>query len=124
MGLALKGLRSDLCEYCDAQIVVKGTITIEATDDTNKRNKSLNFKNIAPFRSCISKFHNTFIDNTEDLDIFMSIYNLLEYSGDYSITSGSFWNCYRDEVNDAANENDVVNNEINSNKAITSKVRA
>ena len=48
----------------------------------------------------------------------MSVYNLLEYSDNYSMTSGSLWNYYRDEVNDAANENDNANNKINNNKTI------
>ena len=46
-------------------------------------------KNNAPLLWCISKINNTFIDNAEDLDIVMPMYNLLEYSGNYSMTSGS-----------------------------------
>ena len=69
-------------------------------------------------RSCISQIYNKFVDNVEELDIFMSVYNLLEYSDNYSMTSGSLWNYYRDEVNDAANENDNANNKINNNKTI------
>ena len=46
-----------------------------------------------------------FLDNMEDLNIAMPMYNLLEYSDNYSMTSGSFWNYYRDEVNDNVNEN-------------------
>ena len=80
-------LRSDLCEYINAYIVVKGTTNVEGDDDYKKRNKKLTFKNNAPFRSCISKINNTFIDNAEDLDIVMPMYNLLEYSDNYSITS-------------------------------------
>ena len=76
-------------------------------------------KNNAPFRSCISKVNNTFIDNAEDLDIVTSMYNLLEHSKNYSMTSGSLWNYYRDEINDDANEN--VNNRINKIKTRTSK---
>ena len=53
-------LRSDLYDYGDAYIVVKWRITVEGTNDTNERNRSLNFKNNAPFRSCISKINNTF----------------------------------------------------------------
>ena len=56
---------------------------------------------------CISKINNTFTDN-EDLDLAVQMYNLLEYSENYSITSGSFWIYYRDEVNDDANENDAA----------------
>ena len=55
------------------------------------------------------KTNSIFIDNTEGLDIAMSRYNLLEHSDNYSMTSGSLWNYYRDEVNDAANENDIAN---------------
>ena len=62
------------------------------------------------------------IDNAEDLDIVMPVYNLLEYKENYSITSRSLWNCYRNEVNNSANENNDANNyRINSNKTITSK---
>ena len=53
----------------------------------------------APFVSCISKINNTLIDNAEDLDIVMPMYNLIEYSKNYSKTTGSFWNYYRDEPN-------------------------
>ena len=73
-----KMLRSDLCDYSDAYIFVKGIITIEGDDDNKKRDKKLSFKNNASCRSCISKINNTFIDNAEDLDIVMTMYNLLE----------------------------------------------
>ena len=71
-------LRSDLCDYNDAYIVAKGRISVKGTNDADKRNKKLTVKNNAPFRPCISKINNTFIDNTEDIDIAMSMYNLLE----------------------------------------------
>ena len=58
-------------------------------------NEKLTFRNNSSFRSCISKIRNTFIDNTEDLDLDMPMYNMLEYSDNYSMTSGSFWNYYR-----------------------------
>ena len=64
----------------------------------------LAFENNVAFRSCILKINNTFIDNAEDLDIAMSMYNLLEYSDNYSLTSGNLWNYCRDEVNEDANE--------------------
>ena len=57
-----------------------------------KRDKKLSFENNTPFRSCISKTSNTFIGNAEDLDTVMPIYNLLEDSDNYSITSGSLSN--------------------------------
>ena len=82
-------LRSDLCDYSDAYIVVKGRISVTGNNNANKRNKKLNFKNNALFTSCISKIDNTFVDNAEDFDIVMMMYNLLEYSDNYFMTSGS-----------------------------------
>ena len=82
-------LRSDLCDYSDAYIVVKGRISVTGNNNVNKRNKKLNFKNNALFTSCISKIDNTFVDNAEDFDIVMMMYNLLEYSDNYFMTSGS-----------------------------------
>ena len=89
-------LRSDLSDYSEAYIVVKGTITVEGDNNAKKRNIKLTFKDNAPFRSCLSKINNTFISNAEDLGIVMPIYNLLEYSDNYSITSESLWNYYKD----------------------------
>ena len=73
-------LRSDLCQYYNKYIVVKGRITAVGTVDVNKWNENVTFKNNAPFIPCISKINNTFIDNAEDLDVVMPIYNSLEYS--------------------------------------------
>ena len=95
-------LRSNLCDYSDAYIVVKGTIDLlaDAANEKYKAEKDVAFKNKARFRSYISNINNTLIDNAEDLDIAMPIYNLLEYSQTYSVTSGSLWNYYRDEIDD------------------------
>ena len=68
-------LRSDLCDYGNADVVVKGTISVTGTNNANRRNKKLIFKNNTPFRSCITKINNTFVDNAEDLDIVMPMYN-------------------------------------------------
>ena len=82
-------LRSDLYDFSDAYIVMKGKITV-----TNPKNdacdKKLAFKNNAPFVSCVSKINNAFIDNAEDLDVAIPMYNLLEYSKNYSKTTGVF----------------------------------
>ena len=75
-------LRSDLCDYSDAHIIVKGTITVTQPDNA-KRNKAVAFKNNAPFINCISKINGVKIDNAEDLDVVMPTYNLLEYSKNY-----------------------------------------
>ena len=61
-------LRSDLCDFSDMYIVVKGTITVTGTNNKSRKNRALAFKNNAPFISCISKINNTLIDNAKDLD--------------------------------------------------------
>ena len=76
-------LRSDLCDYSDAYIVVKGDIILEGDNDANKQSKNLAFKNNAPFINYISKINGLKIDNAEDLDVVMPMYNLLEYSKNY-----------------------------------------
>ena len=94
-------LRSDLCDYSGAYIVVKGDITFTKTNGreiTDIRNRFLAFKSNAPFTNRISKINNVLTDN-EDLDIVMPMYNLLEYSNNYRKTTRSFWNYYRDEPN-------------------------
>ena len=73
-------LRSDLCDYGDAYILVKRRVSVAGNNNANRRNKKLTFKNNAPFRSCITKINNTLIDNAEDLHIAMPMCNLLEYS--------------------------------------------
>ena len=78
--------RSDLSDYSDAYIVVKGRKAVEGDDHDQKTNKKLKFRDNVPSRSCISKINNSFIDNAEDLDIVMPMYNLLEYSDNYSMT--------------------------------------
>ena len=90
-------LRSDLCDFSDAYIVVKGDITLEGDNDANKQNKNLAFKNNAPFINFISKINGVKIGNAEDLDIVMPRYDLLEYSKSYRKTTGSLWNYYRNE---------------------------
>ena len=84
------------------------------------REQNNSFKNNVPFSSCISIINNTFIDNAQDPDIVIRVYNLLEYSDNYFMTSGSSWNYYRDEINDDENENYSANNRRNDVKTITS----
>ena len=77
-------LRSSLCDSADAYILLKGTITITSEGDNaaaerlDERNKSVTFKNCAPFTICISRIDNTDIDNGQDIDIVMPMYNLIE----------------------------------------------
>ena len=86
-------LRSDLCDYSDAYIVVKGIVTVSADErDRDEMNRQVILKNNAPFISCISKINGVLVENAEDLDIVMPMYNLLKYSKNYSKTSASLWN--------------------------------
>ena len=88
-------LRSSLCDYSDAHILVKGSIsannTAAAAAAANNTGKKVIFKNCAPFPNCKSKINNTQTDNAEYIDIVMPMYNLIEYSDNYSKTSGSLW---------------------------------
>ena len=61
------------------------------------------------------------MDNAENLDIVMPMYNLLEDSDNYCMTWGSLWNYFRDKTNDDANVNNAARNKINNNKTIKSK---
>ena len=65
------------------------------------------FKNYAPFTNCISKINNTQVDNAKDIDIVMPMYNLIEYSDNYSKTSGSLWQ-YCKEIPAVNNDGDIV----------------
>ena len=90
-------LKSSLCYYSHAYILVKGKITIigegadAAAGHLDERNKCVAFKNCAPFTICISEINNTQTDNCKDIDIIMPMYNLIEYSD-------SLWQYYRDEA--------------------------
>ena len=99
-------LKSSLCDYSDACILVKGKITITgagadaAARYTDERDKGVAFKNCAPFTVCISEINNTQIDNCKDINIIIPMHNLIEYSDNYAKTSLSLWQYYRDEPND------------------------
>ena len=94
-------LKSGLCDYSNAYILVKEKITIVGAGDdaaarqADERDKGVAFKNCAPFTNCISEINNTQIDNCKDIDIVMQLYNLLEYSDNYAKTSGTLWQYYR-----------------------------
>ena len=100
-------LRSSLCDYSDSYILVKGNITVNNTADdgaaAKNTNKKVIFKNFAPFTSCISKINNTQIDDAECTVLVMLMYNLKEYSDNYSKRSGSPWQYCKEipAINDA-----------------------
>ena len=115
-------LRSNLCDYNDAYIVVKGIITATTEErDRDEMNRQVIFKNNTPFISCVSKINGTLIENTEDIDIAMPMYNLLDYSKNYLKTSGSLWNYYRDELADEANNNKNPNKNVINSKSFKYK---
>ena len=103
-------LKSSLCDYSDAYILVKGNIDVNNTAAqgaaASNANKNVIFKNCAPFTNCINKINNTQIDNAKDIDIVMPMYNLIEYSDNYAKTTGSLWQYCRDIP--ARNNNDEI----------------
>ena len=90
-----KVIKSNLCDYSDAYILVTGNITATGGD----ANTRVAFKNCAPFTKCITHINDEHVDNADNLDIIMPMYNLIEYSDNYSDTSGSLWQFKRDEQN-------------------------
>ena len=114
-------LKSSLCDYSDAYILVKGTITIagEGADDAarhaDERDKGVAFTNCAPFTNCISEINNTQVDNAKDIDIVMPMYNLIEYSDNYAKTSGSLWQYFRDKPDD--------NDDMDESESFKSKIK-
>ena len=113
-------LWSNLCDYADAYILVKGTITINGAGDdaaarqADERDKGATFKNCTPFTNCINRINNTEIDNAKHIDIVMPIYNLIDYSDHYSKTSGSLWRYYKDEPNDNIADSESFKSKVKS----------
>ena len=111
-------LKSSLCDYSDACILVKGTITITragadaAARQADERDKVVAFKNCAPFTNCISQINSTQVDNAKDIDILMYMYNLIEYSDNYAKTTGSLWQYFRDEPNDDIGDSESFKSKI------------
>ena len=112
-------LRPNLCDYADSYILVKGTITITGAGanagerQADEKDKGVTFKNFVPFTKCISRINNIDIANAHDIDIVMPMYNLIEYSDNYSKTSGRLWQYYKD----------YPNNNLANSKSFKSKVK-
>ena len=110
-------LKSSLCDYSDAHILVKGTIAVNKTAaaDANANNTSQKvvFKNCAPFTNCISEINNTQVDNAKDIDILMPMFNLIEYSDNYSKKSGSLGH-YCKDIPAVNNNGEIVNFALNN----------
>ena len=105
-------LRSSLCDYSDAYIVVSGTITStwaganDAENRLDERNNGVIFKNCVPFTNCLSKINNPQTDNAKYLDVLMPMYNLIELSKNYPKTSANLCQYYRDYPNDNITESE------------------
>ena len=120
-------LRYSLCDYSDSYILAKGAITVnntaaEGAAATNT-NKKVILKNCAPFTNCISKINNTQTDDAENIDIVMPMYNLIEYSDNYSKTSGSLWQ-YCNEIPTVDANGDIADfNGANATDSFTFKTK-
>ena len=102
-------LESSLCDYSDAYILVTGNINVTGGDANTK----VAFKNCAPFRKCRTEINETFVDDANFINITMPMYNLIEYSDNYSDTSGNLWQFKRDEIEEDV---DLKNNNSSSFK--------
>ena len=117
-------LRSNLRDYADTYILVKGTISItDAGDDDSakrldERNKGVIFKTCAPFTKCISRIDNAYIDNAQDIDIVMPMYNLIEYNNNFSKTFGSLCQCYKDDPKDIIRQSESFKSKIKIKKLL------
>ena len=93
-----KSIESSLCDYSDSYILVTGDIAVKKrnNNDTNDiditQATQVVFKNCAPFKDCRTEINDTFADYSNFINITISMYNLIEYSHNYSDTSGSLWN--------------------------------
>ena len=116
-------LRSDLCDFSDAYVVVKGIVTVSADErDRDEMNRQVILKNNVPFISWISKINGVLVENVEDLDVVAPLYCLLKCSKNYSKTSASLWNYYRDELTDETNDNNESNKNVTNSKSFKYKI--
>ena len=114
-------IRLNLCNYSDAYIPVKGTITVPNTAaSVNNTNNKVIFKKFASFTICTSEINNTQVDDGQNIDIVMPMYNLIEYSDVYSKTSGCLWQYYSCEPA-LDNNNNVIDFPANNNNSISFK---
>ena len=105
-------LKSSLCDYSDAYILVKGRITItRAGDDSATRRADERDKGVA-LKHCAPEINNTQVDNAKDIDIVMPMYDLIEYSYNYAKASGSLWQYFRDEPDDNLEDSESFKSKI------------
>ena len=103
-----KSIESSLCDYSDAYILVTGNITVKRRNAADTADIALGaitqvaFKNCVPFEKCSTEIDGTLVDEANFINITMPMYNLIEYSDNYSDTSGSLWGFKRDEIDNNA----------------------
>ena len=88
-------IKPNLCDYSDAYILVTGNIVVV----NGNQNTSIAFKNCSSFIRCVTRLNDEHVETADNLDIITNLYNLIEYSDNYSHTSGSLWQYKRDEQN-------------------------
>ena len=109
-----KSLESSLCHYSDAYILVTGDTAIKKRNSDNTNNIDITkatqvvYKNCVPFNKCRTEINETFVDEADFINITMPMYNLIEYSDNYSDTSETLCNFKRDEL---INNADVTNDD-------------
>ena len=107
-----RSIESSLCDYSNAYILVTGNITVKRRNAADTADIALGvitqvaFKNCIPFEKCRTELNETFVDETDFINITMPMYNLIEYRDNFSDTSGSLWQFKRDEI---TNNEDVTN---------------
>ena len=117
-------LKLILCDYSDAYILVSGTITVPIRGTAANPNnwENIIIKSCALFTDCISEINNSQLDNAQDIYIVMPMYNLIEYSDNYSKTSGSLWQYNSDEP--FLNDNGaIVEFDANDNNSVLFKFK-
>ena len=119
-------IRSNLCDYSDVYILFKATITVPnkaaAGAAVSNTNKKVIFKNCALFTNCLIEINNIQIDDSQDIDVVMPMYNLIECSDAYSKTSGGLWQYYIDELA-LDNNNNIPDFLANSNNSTSFKFK-
>ena len=121
MQFLTKSIEPSLCDYSNAYILVTGNIT--ATP--NHAITQVVFKNCAPVKDCRTEVNDTFVDYADFINIAMPMYNLIEYSDNYSDTSGSLWNFKRDEIinnADVTNDNNAPSFKYKANILVIQKI--
>ena len=120
-------IRSNLCDFSDAYILVKGTITVPNTTaaaaSVNNTNKRVILKNCVPFTDCITKINNTQVDDAQKIDIVMPMYNLKECSDAYLKTSGGLWQYYRDDEPALNTNGEIIDFPANNNNSASFKFK-